>query len=106
LQEKSTESEVAVDSGAEAATAMRLMSAFYDVSGGDTDSEIPLGVEAYDRDKGACTRIGLDPLSKECTQAVDRLVHQGYIQPGAWVGDSYKITPEGVRKAAESDRGG
>jgi len=97
---------VVVDSGAEAATAMRLLSAFYDASGGDTDSEIPLGVEAHDRGKGACTRIGLDPLSKECTQAVNRLVHQGYIQPGTWVGDSYKITPEGVRKAAERNRGG
>ena len=95
-----------MNSGTEETTAMRLLSAFYDASGGDTDSEIPLGVEAHDRDKGACTRIGLDPLSKECTQAVDRLVHQGYIQPSAWVGDSYKITPEGVRKAAEMRRGG
>lgn len=85
---------------------MRLLSAFYAGSGGDTDSEIPLDVEAHDRDNGACTRIGLDPLSKECTQAVDRLVHQGYIQPGAWAGGSYKITPEGVRKAAEMRRGG
>lgn len=76
MQQESTENEVVVDSGTEETTAMRLLSAFYDASGGDTDSEIPLGVEAHDRDKGACTRIGLDPLSKECPQAVDRLVHK------------------------------
>ena len=90
-----------MNSGAEEATAMRLLSAIYDASGGDTDSEIPLGVEDHDRDKGVCIKIGLDPLSRECTKAVDLLVHQGHIQPGAWVGDSYKITPVGVRNAAE-----
>jgi hypothetical protein len=42
-----------------------------------------------------CITIGLDPLSRECTRAVDLLVHQGYIQPGASVRDSYKITPQG-----------
>jgi hypothetical protein len=49
---------VKVDSGTEEITAMRLLSAFYDVSGGDTDSEIPLGVEADDRDKGRAQGSG------------------------------------------------
>jgi hypothetical protein len=85
-------------------SAMRLLGAFYDLSGGRPgEEEVPLGGDGASQERGAAQKAGIDPASVpgsvERDVAVSYLLNQGYVEEGAGtVPASYKITPSGVER--------
>jgi hypothetical protein len=85
-------------------SAMRLLGAFYDLSGGRPgEEEVPLGGDGASQGRGAAQKAGIDPASVpgsvERDVAVRYLLNQGYVEEGAGTGPaSYKITPSGVER--------
>ncbi len=85
-------------------SAMRLLEAFYDLSGGRPgEEEVPLGGDGAPEGRGAALEAGIDPGSVrgsvERDVAVRYLLNQGYVEEGAGTGPaSYKITPSGVER--------
>ena len=80
-------------------TALRLLGAFHDLSGGRLREPVPVGgPEAPGQ--GAAVRAGLDPDSTECDEAVKYLVNQGYLEP-AGDASGYEITVAGIDKVRE-----
>ncbi len=84
-------------------SAMRLLGAFYDLSGGRPGEEIPLGGDGAPEGRGAAQEAGIDPASVagsvERDVAVRYLLNKGYVEEGAGTGPaSYKITPSGVER--------
>ncbi len=85
-------------------SAMRLLGAFYDLSGGRPgEEEVPLGGDGASQGRGAAQEAGIDPASVpgavERDVAVRYLLNQGYVEEGAGTGPaSYKITPSGVER--------
>lgn len=78
-------------------TALRLLGAFYDLSGGKLGEPVLVGGPEMPRE-GAAPRAGLDPDSVKCDEAVRYLVNQGYLEPA---GSGYAITVAGIDKARE-----
>ena len=60
--------------------AMRLLGAFYDLSGEKLTEPVSLGGPEMPGE-GAAPRADLDPESTECEVATRYLVNQGYIAP-------------------------
>ncbi len=60
-------------------TALRLLGAFYDLSGGRLRQRVSVGGPETPGE-GAAPRAGLDPDSTECDTAVRYLVNQGYLE--------------------------
>ena len=85
-------------------SAMRLLGAFYDLSGGRPgEEEVALGGDGASQGRGAAQEAGIDPASVpgsvERDVAVRYLLNQGYVEEGAGTGPaSYKITPSGVER--------
>jgi hypothetical protein len=78
-------------------TALRLLGAFHDLSGGKLREPVPVGgLETPSH--GAAPRVGLNPDSIECDEAVKYLVNQGYLDPAD---SGYAITVAGIDKARE-----
>jgi hypothetical protein len=78
-------------------TALRLLVAFHDLSGGKLREPVPVGgLETPSH--GAAPRVGLNPDSIECDEAVKYLVNQGYLDPAD---SGYAITVAGIDKARE-----
>lgn len=78
-------------------TALRLLRAFHDLSGGKLGEPVPVGGPETPGE-GAAPRAGLDPGSVECDEAIKYLVNQGYLEPA---GPGYAITVAGIDKARE-----
>ena len=78
-------------------TALRLLGAFHDLSGGKLREPVALS-EPETPGKGAAQRAGLDPDSVECDEAVRYLVNQAYLEPAE---SGYAITVAGIDKARE-----
>ena len=85
-------------SGVEA-NAMRLLGAFYDLSGGKLTEPVPIG-GAEMPGKGAAPKADLDPESTECAVAVRYLVDQGHIAP-ADAASGHVITVAGFDRVRE-----
>ena len=75
-------------------TAMRLLGAFYDLSGEKLTEPVSLGGQ------GAAPRADLDPESTECEVATRYLVNQGYIAP-ADATSRYVVTVAGFDRVRE-----
>ena len=73
--------------------AMRLLGAFYDLSGEKLMEPVPIGGPEM-LGQGAAPRADLDPESTECDVAARYLVEQGYIAP-ADAASEYVITVAG-----------
>ena len=79
--------------------AMRLLGAFYDLSGGKLTEPVPIGGPEMPGE-GAAPRADLDPDSTECDVAAMYLVEQGYIVP-ADAASEYVITVAGFDRVRE-----
>jgi len=79
--------------------AMRLLGAFYDLSGGKLTEPVSLG-EPGMPGQGAAPRADLDPESTECEVATRYLVNQGYIAP-ADATSRYLVTVAGFDRVRE-----
>ena len=86
-------------------SAMRLLGAFHDLSGGRPgEEEVPLGGDGASQGGGAAQKAGIDPASVpgsvERDVAVRYLLNQGYVEEegAGTVPASYKITPSGVER--------
>ena len=79
--------------------AMRLLGAFYDLSGEKLTEPVSLGGPQMPGE-GAAPRADLEPESTECEVATKYLVNQGYIAP-ADATSRYVITVAGFDKVRE-----
>src|SRR5215208_4821745 len=79
--------------------AMRLLGAFYDLSGEKLTQPVPIGGPERPG-QGAAPRADLDPESTECEVAARYLVNQGYIAP-ADAASRYVITVAGFDRVRE-----
>ena len=79
--------------------AMRLLGAFYDLSGEKLTEPVPLGAPEMPG-QGAAPRADLEPESIECEVATRYLVNQGYIAP-ADAASGYVITVAGFDRVRE-----
>jgi len=79
--------------------AMRLLGAFYDLSGGKLTEPVPIGGPEMPGE-GAAPRAGLDPESTECEIAARYLVDQEYIAPADGA-SGYVITVAGFDRVRE-----
>ena len=80
--------------------AMRLLGAFYDLSGEKLTEPVSLGGPGMSSGQGAAPRADLDPESTECEVAARYLVNQGYIAP-ADAASRYVITVAGFDRVRE-----
>lgn len=81
-------------------SAMRLLGAFYDLSGGKLTEPVFLGGVDSPPNEGAANAAGLDFGSTELDVALRYLIDQGYVEE-ADDPDNYKITVPGMDKARE-----
>jgi len=86
-----------------AESAMRLLGAFYDLSGGKPGEEVPLGGDGASEGRGVAQEAGIDPASVPGTVerdvAVRYLLNMGYVQKGAATGPaSYAISATGIER--------
>jgi hypothetical protein len=82
--------------------ALRLLGAFYDLSGEKLTHPVTIGGPEIPG-QGAAPRAGLDPESTECDVAARYLVNQGYIEPTD-VATEYVITVAGFDRVREMRR--
>jgi hypothetical protein len=79
--------------------AMRLLEAFYDLSGGKLTEPVPMGSPEI-QGQGAAPMADLDPDSPECDIAARYLVDRKYIVP-ADAASGYTITVAGFDRVRE-----
>lgn len=79
--------------------ALRLLGAFYDLSGEMITEPVTIGGPEMPG-QGAAPRAGLDPESTECDVSARYLVNQGYIAP-AGAASEYVITVAGFDRVRE-----
>ncbi|MDQ3863915.1 MAG: hypothetical protein M3317_10510 [Actinomycetota bacterium] len=79
--------------------AMRLLGAFYDLSGGKLTEPVPIG-GAEIPGEGAAPRADLDPESPECDIACRYLLEKGYIAPADGASE-YVISVAGIDRVRE-----
>jgi hypothetical protein len=82
--------------------ALRLLGAFYDLSGEKLTEPVTIGGPEMPG-QGAATRAGLDPESTECDVAARYLLDQQYIEP-ADAASEYVITVAGFDRVREMRR--
>jgi len=80
-------------------TALRLLGAFHDLSGGKLREPVTVGGPEIPGE-GAAPRAGMDPGSTECDAAVRYLLNEGYLE-AAGAGSGYAITVAGIDKVRE-----
>jgi hypothetical protein len=80
-------------------TAMRLLGAFYDLSGEKLTEPVPIGGPGMPG-QGAAPRADLDPESTECDVAARYLLDQRYVAPADTVSE-YVITVAGFDRVRE-----
>ncbi len=81
-------------------SAMRLLGAVYDLSGGKPTDPVFLGREDSPPNEGAANAAGLDFGSTELDVALRYLIDQGYVEE-AGDPEHYKITVPGIDKTRE-----
>ncbi|MCA1687431.1 MAG: hypothetical protein LC714_02275 [Actinobacteria bacterium] len=80
--------------------AMRLLGAFYDLSGHNPLRPVAVGTAESPPNESAAKAAGLEPGSTECDVAVRYLLNGGYIkETGA--SSEYVITVQGIDRARE-----
>lgn len=79
---------------------IRLLSAFYDLSGHNPTVPVPLGDEGAPADQSAAKTAGIEPGSTECGVAVRYLLNQKWIKETAEP-NVYNITVMGVEKVRQ-----
>ena len=80
--------------------AMRLLGAFYDLSGHDPTRPVPVGEPGSPPQESAAITAGTEPGSTECAIAVRYLLNQGYVERTG-VPDAYMITVPGIDRVRE-----
>lgn len=80
--------------------AMRLLGAFYDLSGHDPTRPVPVGAPGSPPEESAATTAGVEPGSTECAVAVRYLLNGGYLEKTD-VPSAYTIAVPGVDKVRE-----
>ena len=80
--------------------AMRLLGAFYDLSGHNPTRAVPIGEPGSPAEESAAPAAGVEPGSTECAVAVRYLLNQGYVDetdtPSAYV-----ITVPGIDRVRQ-----
>ncbi len=82
-------------------SAMRLLGAFYDLSGHNLAVSVPVGTSDSTANESAAKTAGIEPGSTECDVAVRYLLDQGYVKEGDEP-SAYTITVAGIEKVRES----
>ena len=82
-------------------SAMRLLGAFYDLSGHNLAVSVPVGTPDSTANESAAKAAGIEPDSTECDVAVRYLLNHGYIQESDEP-SAYTITVAGIEKVRES----
>lgn len=82
-------------------SAMRLLRACYDLSGGKPTEPVFLGRPGSPPNEGAANAAGLDFGSTELDVALRYLIDQGFLDE-AEEADTYKITVPGIDRAREA----
>jgi hypothetical protein len=80
--------------------AMRLLGAFYDLSGHNPTTPVPIGTPESPPNESAAKAAGVEPGSTECAVAVRYLLNQGYVQKTAKPSE-YVITVQGIDRVRE-----
>jgi hypothetical protein len=80
--------------------AMRLLGAFYDLSGHNPLRPVPIGTQESPSNESAAKAAGIEPGSTECDVAVRYLLNQGYIRHTETPSD-YTITVQGIDRVRE-----
>jgi hypothetical protein len=94
--------------------AMRLLEAFYDLSGHNPTASVPIGAPESPPNESAAKVAGVEPGSTECAVAVRYLLNQGYVEKTDVPSSEYAITVQGIDRVrqrrglvdAASSRGG
>ena len=81
--------------------AMRLLGAFYDLSGQNPTRPVPIGSPDSPSGEGAAPKAGVDSGSTEPDVAVRYLLNQGYLEQ-ADTPSAYTITVAGIDKVRET----
>ena len=80
--------------------AMRLLEAFYDLSGQNPTTSVPIGAPESPPNESAAKAAAVEPGSTECAVAVRYLLNQGYVEKTD-VPSGYAITVQGVDRVRE-----
>ena len=83
-----------------AEVAMRLLGAFYDLSGHNLLRPVPIGAPESPPTESAAKAAGVEPGSTECDVAVRYLLNQGYIKETD-APSAYTITVQGIDRVRE-----
>ena len=82
-------------------SAMKLLGAFYDLSGSKPTEPVFLGSPDSPPTEGAANAAGLDLGSTELDVALRYLIDQGFVDDTEEA-DTYKITAPGIDRAREA----
>ncbi len=80
--------------------AMRLLRAFYELSGGKPNEAVPVGNAESTEVEAAAPKAGIDPTTNRCDVAVRYLVNQDLVE-AADEPATYRITVPGIDRARE-----
>ena len=80
--------------------AMRLLGAFYDLSGHNPLKPVPIGAPESPPNESAAKTAGIEPGTTECDVAVRYLLNQGYIKETDAPSD-LTITVQGIDRVRE-----
>jgi hypothetical protein len=80
--------------------AMRLLGAFYDLSGHNPLRPVPIGAPDSPPNESAAKTAGVEPGSTECAVAVRYLLNGGYLEETE-TSSNYEITMQGIEKVRE-----
>jgi hypothetical protein len=80
--------------------AIRLLGAFYDLSGQNLTKPVPIGAPGSPPEESAALAADVVPGSTECAVAVRYLLNQGYVEE-AVEPSAYTITVPGIDKVRE-----
>jgi hypothetical protein len=80
--------------------AMRLLGAFYDLSGHNPTRPVPIGAPESPPNESVARAAGMEPGSTECDVAVRYLLNQGHIRETDAPSD-YAITVQGIDRVRE-----
>lgn len=81
--------------------AMRLLGAFYDLSGHNPLKPVPIGAPEAPPNESAAKTGGIEPGTTECDVAVRYLLNQGYIKETGDAPSDYTITVQGIDRVRE-----
>jgi hypothetical protein len=80
--------------------AMRLLGAFYDLSGHDPTRPVPIGAPESPPNESAARAAGMEPGSTESAVAVRYLLNQGFVEKTD-APSEYTITVQGIDRVRE-----